>query len=88
MTQVRCGRCQTQFAVEGPGQYPCPTCGAVNEVRAGAAADVLREKPAPVTGPSSPRRTCPDCGLSFIVGDVEVAACPNCGAEVTDGGAA
>ncbi|NOY56833.1 MAG: hypothetical protein GXP34_12740 [Actinobacteria bacterium] len=86
MTQVRCGRCQTQFAVQGPGRYPCPACGAVNEVRETAGLDALRQKSPPESGPSSPRRTCPDCGISFIVGDIEVAVCPNCGAEVSTGG--
>jgi Zn finger protein HypA/HybF involved in hydrogenase expression len=82
MTQVRCGRCQTQFTVQGPGRYPCPACGAVNEVRPHV--DVPREPAAPVA--ASPRRTCPDCGFSFIVGDVEIAVCPNCGAQVGAGG--
>jgi len=82
MTKVRCGRCQTQFAVQGPGRYPCPQCGVVNEVQ--AAVDVSRRAPAPRA--TSPRRTCSDCGFSFIVGDIEVAACPNCGAQVPSGG--
>jgi len=85
MTEVRCGRCQTQFAVQGPGRYPCPACGAVNEVRESPPKDLLR-KAAPVSGPPSSRRSCPDCGISFIVGDIEVAVCPNCGARVSDGG--
>lgn len=87
MTQVRCGRCQTQFAVQGPGRYPCPACGAVNEVRSAPPADLLRERPAPEPAQTSPRRTCAGCGFSFIVGDVEVAICPNCGAEVPGGDA-
>ena len=31
---ARCGRCGTDFAVNGPGRYPCPGCGVTNEVRA------------------------------------------------------
>lgn len=31
--RARCGRCQTDFQVDGPGRYACPACGAVNEVR-------------------------------------------------------
>ena len=82
MTQVRCGRCQTQFAVQGPGRYPCPACGAVNEVR--SSVDVPRRAQAPDA--TSPRLTCSDCGFSFIVGDIDVAVCPNCGADVATGG--
>jgi predicted RNA-binding Zn-ribbon protein involved in translation (DUF1610 family) len=32
-----------------------------------------------------PRITCPSCDFSFIVGDIAVATCPNCGAEVRTG---
>lgn len=41
--------------------------------------------PPPRPDPPSPRITCPDCDFSFIVGQIEVAACPNCGGEVTTG---
>ena len=37
MMTVRCGRCSTEFPVQGVGRYPCPACGAVNEVRPAAA---------------------------------------------------
>lgn len=29
---VRCGACRTEFDVAGEGRFPCPTCGAVNQV--------------------------------------------------------
>lgn len=29
--------------------------------------------------------TCPECEFTFIVGDIDVATCPNCGAEVETG---
>jgi hypothetical protein len=35
--------------------------------------------------PPSPRIECPDCGFRFIVGAVESAPCPNCGAVVPVG---
>jgi Zn finger protein HypA/HybF involved in hydrogenase expression len=84
VTQVRCGRCQTQFAVQGPGRYPCPQCGTVNEVR--PAGDVFRSNPTSLPEQASPRLTCSDCGFSFIVGDIDVAMCPNCGSTVDTGG--
>ena len=30
-----------------------------------------------------PATSCPACGFSFIVGDVDVAPCPNCAVDVT-----
>ncbi len=80
---VRCGRCQAAFDVAGPGRYACPACGTQNQVG---------DQPAPAPGPPpapaeppppSPRVTCGVCGYSFIVGDVDVAPCPNCGTAVT-----
>ena len=35
--------------------------------------------------PPLPRVTCPDCEFSFVVGQIAVATCPNCGAEVPTG---
>jgi hypothetical protein len=32
-----------------------------------------------------PRIECPECGFSFIVGDIAVATCPNCATEVRTG---
>jgi predicted RNA-binding Zn-ribbon protein involved in translation (DUF1610 family) len=31
----------------------------------------------------SPKVICPGCGYKFIVGNIEVAPCPNCGEAVT-----
>jgi len=82
---VKCGRCQTQFDVPGPGRFNCPACGTVNELRdPGAAAGGHLETPPPPPPPDepSPRVECSSCGLSFIVGEVESAPCPNCGIDV------
>ena len=43
--------------------------------------------PPPAPEPPSPKLECPECGFSFIVGDIDVATCPNCGKEVDTGGA-
>jgi LSD1 subclass zinc finger protein len=40
--------------------------------------------PPPVDAPM-PRIECPECSFSFIVGDIAVATCPNCGAQVRTG---
>lgn len=37
--------------------------------------------PPPVDSPS-PRIECPSCSFSFIVGDIAIATCPNCGSQV------
>lgn len=41
--------------------------------------------PPPPPEPPSPKMECPECGFSFIVGDIEVAVCPMCSAEVPTG---
>ena len=80
---VRCGRCRVQVEVPGPGRYQCPSCGTPMEVRDRAAAPGLVAPPAPPPEPMpTPRVACPDCGFRFIVGAVESAPCPNCGALV------
>jgi DNA-directed RNA polymerase subunit RPC12/RpoP len=92
---VRCGACRSEFDVPGPGRYACPACGSVNAVR--AAPGVPTGAPPPGYGPAggqppppppeppSPKVTCPECGFRFIVGDIAVATCPNCGTEVATG---
>lgn len=97
---VRCGACRTQFEVAGAGRFSCPACGSVNVVRnqtatAPASAADYPAAPgspgAPATPPPpqsdrpSPRINCPDCAFTFIVGDIAVATCPNCGFEVQTG---
>jgi hypothetical protein len=80
---IRCGRCQTAFAVPGPGQYPCPACGAVNEVAPALDTPGSPPAPAPVPEPSPYRSAvCPECGFEFRVGEVATAPCPNCRAPV------
>lgn len=88
---VRCGSCRNQFDVPGPGRFTCPVCGSVNMVR--AAGPPSAPQPVPTSAPSapkapdppSPRVSCEECEFSFIVGNVETAKCPNCGAEVPTG---
>ena len=41
--------------------------------------------PPPPPDVPSPKVTCPECDFSFIVGDIAVATCPNCNAEVETG---
>jgi len=83
---VKCGRCQTAFEVDGAGRFPCPSCGTANDVRSAANApadrDLLTPPPPPAPEPPSPRVVCGECELSFIVGSVAEAQCPNCGATV------
>jgi DNA-directed RNA polymerase subunit RPC12/RpoP len=94
---VRCGACKTQFEVAGAGRFSCPSCGSVNVVRnqtatgpasAGAYPTApgtpATTPPPPPTQPDrpSPRINCPECAFTFIVGDIAVATCPNCGTEV------
>jgi rRNA maturation endonuclease Nob1 len=91
---VRCGACRTQFNVNGPGRYSCPACGSVNVVRgapgteappAGGTGGLGQQPPPPAPDPPSPRIVCPECEFSFIVGNVAMAKCPNCGSDVSTG---
>lgn len=82
---VRCGRCGSQFDVPGPGRHVCPTCGTPNDVRAANSGGIQAPpQPLPPEQPS-PRVICPGCGYKFIVGDIQVAPCPNCGEMVSVG---
>ena len=90
---VRCGS-HTQFEVPGPGKYSCPACGSVNAVRAapgapgqgyGSQPPGYPPSPPPMPEQPSPRIQCPSCQFRFIVGEIAVATCPNCGAEVPTG---
>jgi LSD1 subclass zinc finger protein len=96
---VRCGACRTQFEVPGAGRFTCPVCGSVNMVReqAGAAPSTVggypaapgavsgNQAPPPPSNAPAPRIACPECEFTFIVGDIAVATCPNCGAQVRTG---
>ena len=84
---VRCGRCRTQFEAPGEGRYACPACGAANEVRSAPPDPGIVTPPPeqPEAETPSPRAECGECGFRFIVGDVETAPCPMCGAEVQTG---
>lgn len=92
---VRCGACRTQFDVPGAGRFACPACGSVNQVRSAPGAPppaagappfaAPPPPPPPKPEPPSPKISCPECEFSFIVGKIEKATCPNCGAEVETG---
>jgi hypothetical protein len=96
---VRCGACRTEFDAPGEGRHACPTCGAINQVSAAPPAAGQAPPPSsgpltptgvPGAAPPAPaetapltRVTCDECSFEFVVGDIEVASCPNCTAEVT-----
>lgn len=95
---VRCGSCRTEFEVPGAGRFACPVCGSVNMVRQAPGAPpgpppgggpggpgMPAPPPPPRPDPPSPRVECPECDFTFIVGKIETATCPNCGAEVETG---
>lgn len=96
--RARCGRCGAGFEVMAPGRYACPACGVTNEVRGPAggppgappggprrAQDMVPPAPPPEAPSRRARCRVAECGFSFIVGDVHVAPCPMCGAEVAIG---
>lgn len=99
--RARCGRCGAGFEVMMPGRYACPACGVTNEVRGPAggppgappggpprAQDMAPPAPPPEAPSRRARCRIVECAFSFIVGDVKLAPCPMCGAEVFIGGGA
>ena len=83
---VRCGRCGTQFQVEGEGRFACPACGTANRVGVEPAdPGIVAPPPPPEPEAPSPRAVCGACGFSFIVGEVDAAPCPMCGEQVEVG---
>lgn len=96
---MRCGACRTQFEVPGAGRFACPVCGSVNVVRDAPAAPTSvggypaapgsvpggATPPPPPPPPPPPKIECPECRYEFFVGQIEVATCPNCAAEVPTG---
>jgi LSD1 subclass zinc finger protein len=69
---------------EQPGAAPSSVGGYPTAPGAPVAPGAAPAPPPPVSAPT-PRITCPECGFTFIVGDIAVATCPNCGAEVSTG---
>lgn len=43
------------------------------------------QPPPPAPDPPSPKVSCGACEFSFIVGNIDLATCPNCGEEVAVG---
>ncbi len=81
-----CPVCESVNVVRDPsgaapdlGGYP-----AAPNVVAGGSPQPPPPPPPPANTPL-PRITCPECAFTFIVGDIAVAICPNCEAEVTTG---
>jgi hypothetical protein len=95
---VRCGACRTEFDAPTEGRHPCPACGAVNQVsaRRPAAGQSPPDPqgplppggvpgatpPTPAEPASLTRVACDQCSFEFVVGEIDVATCPNCSAEV------
>lgn len=46
---------------------------------------IAAPQPPPPPDTPSPKIECPECGYTFIVGDIAVAVCPMCSAEVETG---
>lgn len=63
-----------------PGSMP-PTGGPPP----GAGQPATPPPPPPAPDVPSPKVECPECGFSFIVGDIALATCPMCSAEVPTG---
>lgn len=67
-------------AAPNVGGYP-----AAPNVAAGSPEPTPPPPPPLAVNTPLPRIACPECAFTFIVGDIAVATCPNCGAEVRTG---
>ena len=87
---VRCGRCQAELEVSGPGEFSCPACGTRNAVRAPASTPGAGPLGVPDLGVSVPPPEpveliwlrCSQCRRRFVVAEgLEKAPSPACGTE-------
>lgn len=67
----------------GPGGAPPPS--SMPPTGGPGGGEYVAPPPPPPPDPPSPKVECPECGFSFIVGEVAVAVCPMCSAEVDTG---
>ena len=67
------------------GAAPPPTVGGYPAAPGAVPGNQPPAPPPPPPNTPLPRVQCGECEFSFIVGDIAVATCPNCGAEVPTG---
>ena len=87
---VRCGRCQVELEIAGPGEFMCPNCGTRNVAR--GQQDQAPQNPfgVPDLAASAPQEpapgvqwvTCPACSYKFAVGEMEKVSCPSCSTTI------
>ena len=81
-----CGSVNMVRSAANGGAPPSAPPGAAPPGMPGAPGGMQQAPPPPpAPEPPSPKLECPECGFSFIVGDIDVATCPNCGEEVDTG---
>jgi len=88
-----CPNCGSVNMVRGAADtpQPPPTMGGpgvppgYGEQAGGYPPTVPTPAPPPAPEAPSPKLECPECEFTFIVGEIETATCPNCGAEVETG---
>lgn len=72
----------------GPGaaeQPQAPNRIGGYEAAPGVAGTAPSPPPPPAAPAPLPRIECPECGFEFVVGEIAVATCPMCSAEVETG---
>lgn len=69
----------------GPGGGPPPGAMPPGGPEGGNYGGPQQPPPPPPPDEPSPKIECPECGFTFIVGDIAVATCPMCSAEVPTG---
>lgn len=84
-----CPVCGSVNVVRGQAGAPAAGPAAAPPGAQAGAPPQTPETPVPPPPPKpdvpSPRIECPECEFTFIIGDVAVVQCPNCGADVETG---
>lgn len=82
-----CPVCGSVNVVRNGANGPEPAPG-IGGYPAAPGAGMPGEPPQPPPAPPPPvlpKISCPECGFEFIVGEIAVATCPMCSAEVSTG---
>ncbi|MGA7228353.1 MAG: hypothetical protein WBZ45_09125 [Acidimicrobiia bacterium] len=80
-----CPVCGSVNVVREQGSAPAPEPGPYPTAPNAMGDSGLVQPPPPPPSKPAPKVDCPECDFTFYVGEIAIATCPNCGAEVETG---
>ncbi len=80
-----CPVCGSVNVVRDAAGNPAPQEAAYGGYPTAPGAGAMPPETQPPAPPPLPKITCPECEFTFVVGNIAVARCPNCDAEVSTG---